>query len=387
MNIIINLGMDVHTTNYTLCCYTMHDDKIFAETTVEPDYKNILKYMENVKKQQKLLQGYDVTFRCGYEAGGLGYTLYHQLTNAGIDCVILAPSTIPKFRTKEIKTDKRDARKIAKCLAYGTYSAVYIPTAEDLQLKEYIRMRDDQKDMLKRTKQQILSLCLREGHQYRSSDSKKNYWTEAHMKYLRDIRLEGYAQEALDEYMLTYVYLTEKIERLNKEIEKAADSDRYREKVKKLQCFIGIKTYTAMTILVETGDFSRFPSAEQYASYLGLTPGEHSSSDSINRLGITKAGNSHIRKLLVEASQGYGRGKIGYKSKELLARQKGNKPEIIDYADKANVRLRKKYYHMVLANGKKTNVAKTAIARELACFIWGMMTGAIGQYPEKEEVK
>ena len=341
--------------------------------------------MENVKNQQKLANGYDVTFRCGYEAGCLGYTLYHQLTRAGVECMILAPSTIP-HQSREIKTDKRDARKIAQCLAFGTYSAVYIPTAEDLQLKEYIRMRDDQKEALRRTKQQILSLCLREGHQYRSSDSKKNYWTEAHMKFLRDIRLEGYAQDALDEYLLTYEYLAEKIERLNKEIEKAADSDRYREKVKKLQCFIGIKTYTAMTILVETGDFKRFPTADRYASYLGLTPGEHSSSDNTNRLGITKAGNSHIRKLLVEASQGYGRGKVGYKSKELKARQAGNEPETIDYADKANVRVRKKYYHMVLTKGKKANVAKTAIARELACFIWGMMTGRTGRESTGQEM-
>ena len=385
MNIIINLGMDVHTTNYTLCCYTMHDEKFFAETTVEPDIINVLKYMETVKKQQKLVKGYDVTFRCGYEAGCLGYTLYHQLTMNGVECVILAPSTIP-HQSREIKTDKRDARKIAQCLAFGTYSAVYIPTAEDLQLKEYIRMRDDHKETLKHTKQQILSLCLREGHPYQSSSSAKSYWTGAHMKFLRDIRLGGYAQDALDEYLLTYEYLTGKIERLNKEIEKAADSDRYRERVKKLQCFIGIKTYTAMTILVETGDFRRFPTADRYASYLGLTPGEHSSSDNTNRLGITKAGNSHIRKLLVEASQGYGRGKVGYKSKELKARQAGNEPETIDYADKANVRLRKKYYHMVLTKGKKANVAKTAIARELACFICGMMTGKTGHGSTEQEM-
>jgi transposase len=128
--------------------------------------------------------------------------------------------------------------------------------------------------------------------------------------------------------------------------------------------------------MVEVGDFVRFPSAEQFAAYLGIVPGEHSSSDSRNRLGITKAGNTHVRKLLVESAQSYGRGKVGYKSRELLKRQKGNSAKVIAYADRANERLRRKYYQMIL-RGKSSNVAKTAVARELACFMWGMMTGRI----------
>jgi len=128
--------------------------------------------------------------------------------------------------------------------------------------------------------------------------------------------------------------------------------------------------------MVEIGDFMRFPSAEQYAAYLGIVPGEHSSADSRNRLGITKAGNTHVRRLLVESAQSYGRGKIGHKSKELIKRQQGNTPKVIAYADRANERLRRKYYQMIL-RGKTSNVAKTAVARELACFMWGMMTGRI----------
>lgn len=142
-----------------------------------------------------------------------------------------------------------------------------------------------------------------------------------------------------------------------------------------MSCFLGVKTQTALSTLVEVGDFKRFASAQQFASYLGLTPGEDSSGGDQNRLGITKAGNSHIRTLLVEAAQSYTRGQIGYKSRTLKARQHGNPVEIITYADKANERMRRKYYRMVLSQGKKTNIAKTAVARELACFIWGMMTG------------
>ena len=131
-------------------------------------------------------------------------------------------------------------------------------------------------------------------------------------------------------------------------------------------------------VLTEVGDFKRFASAQHFASYIGLTPGEDSSGDDQHRLGITKAGNRHVRSLLVEAAQSYSRGQIGFKSKALKARQDGNPPEVIAYADKANERLRRKYYRMVLKNNKKTNVAKTAVARELACFMWGMITGNVG---------
>lgn len=138
-----------------------------------------------------------------------------------------------------------------------------------------------------------------------------------------------------------------------------------------------MKTQTALSTIVEVGDFKRFASAQHFASYLGLVPGEDSSGDSQNKLGITKAGNSHVRTLLVEAAQSYTRGQAGYKSKTLKERQYGNTADVIAYADKANERLRRKYYHMVLCKNKKANVAKTAIARELACFMWGMMTGDI----------
>ena len=124
--------------------------------------------------------------------------------------------------------------------------------------------------------------------------------------------------------------------------------------------------------MTEIGDFKRFASAPQFASFLGLAPGEDSSGGDQNRLGITKAGNTHVRRLLVEAAQSYGRGKAGYKSKTLKERQEGNPPQIIAYADRANERLRRRYFNMLI-RGKKANIAKTALARELACFIWGMM--------------
>ena len=186
---------------------------------------------------------------------------------------------------------------------------------------------------------------------------------------------------AVDEHIYAYVQLVEKLERLDRRIEELASEETYKEKVSKLSCFIGVKTITALAVLTEVGDFKRFASAQQFSSYLGLTPGEDSTSDNQNRLSITKAGNRHVRLLLVEAAQSFARGQVGYKSRLLKIRQEGNLPEVIAYADKANERLRRRYYRMVLRNNKKPNVAKIAIARELACFIWGMLTGRITALP------
>lgn len=146
--------------------------------------------------------------------------------------------------------------------------------------------------------------------------------------------------------------------------------------VKKLGCLLGIKTHTALSLIVETGDFSRFAKGNTYAAFLGLAPGESSSGTKIQRSGISKAGNSHLRTLLIEGARGICKGQIGHKSKELRCRQDGNTADVIAYADRANTRLRSKYYRMI-RHGKKRNVAVAAVARELACFIWAMMTGTI----------
>ena len=370
MNSILYVGMDVYKENYTLCCYSFDRDKVEYRQTVPSDYRLILKYLEQV--HGKYLE--EVEFICGYEAGCLGYSLYHQLTDHGVKCIILAPTTMGITNTNRVKTDRKDAANIARCLAFHTYSAVYVPDGEDNAVKEYLRMRDDQKLALKKIKQQITAFVLRLGKQYTGS---KSLWTENHLKWLRGLDLTLLEKETLQEYLITYDYLTDKLERLDARIEELARNERYGERVPRLGCFIGIKPHTALSLLVEVGDFRRFEKAPNFAGFLGLVPGEDSSGGGRNRLAITKAGNSHLRRLLVESSQSYSRGTIGFKSKELKKRQEGNPPEVVAYADRANERLRRRYYRMTLKNGTKRNVAIVAVARELACFIWGMMTDEI----------
>jgi transposase len=370
MRSIVYVGMDVHKDSYTVCCYRFDEDKLQYQQKLAPDYRMILKYLEQIRKRYPE----DIEFVCGYEAGSLGYTLYHQLTEHGVKCVILAPTTMVNTSNRRIKTDKRDAGNIGRCLAFHTYSAVHIPTSEDESVKEYMRMRDDKKKALKIIKQQILALVLRQGHRFVDG---KNYWTIKHVAWIKSLRLGGILQETLEEYLITYEYLADKIMRLDKRIEEIASGASYQEKVKKLSCLIGVKTHTALSVIVEIGGFKRFAEAEKLAAYLGLVPGEISSGNKQNRLGITKAGNTHIRRLLVESAQGYTRGAIGHKSVDLKRRQSGNTPQVIAYADKANERLRRKFYRMTLKNNINRNVAATAIARELACFMWGLMTDNI----------
>ena len=370
MNSILYVGLDVHTTNYTICTYEPEFDRISREIQVPPDYRNIQKYINRLLKDK----GTHRKVICGYEAGCLGYTLYRQLTAVGIDCVILAPSTMERPARTPFKNDKRDARMIARCLATHGYSAVYVPTPEDEAVKEYIRMRDDHVNELKKTKQQVIAFCTRHGKLFTEG---KQYWTQKHLTWLRSLKFKNaLLNETLSEYMTSYYHLDEKIKRLDNRIEEIAVQIEYAEHVKKLSCFLGIRSHTALSMLVEVGDFKRFPSADHFAAYLGLVPGEDSSAKKQSYLGITKAGNKHLRRLLIEAAQSYNHGAIGYKSKLLTARQKGNPAEVIAYADRANERLRRKYYHMMYS-GKKHNVAVAAIARELACFIWGMMNNRI----------
>ena len=376
MNSITYIGMDVHTTNYTLCAFSLQTQKPFYEMQIKPEINALKKYLTAVDK----IQGGNSRFLCGYEAGCLGYSLYKEITSYKwkgftVECVIMAPSTMassPKDKTQ--KSDPMDARRIAQCLCYGQYSSVYVPTEEDNAVKEYIRMRDDTQTMLKQTKQQIIALCTRHGLFF---DGKSN-WTQKHLAWLDNLQFpHPLLQEAMKEYLLTFRKLSENLERYDKRIEELSHEERYAERAGQLCCFKGIATHTAMSLLAEIGDFSRFPTAQHFASFLGLTPSQHSSSDSIHFGAITKAGNSHLRRLLIEAASCYNRGSAGKKSQLLKNRQSGNKPAVIAYADRGCERLRRKYLRLTLNSRKSANVAKTAIARELACFIWGMMNGRI----------
>lgn len=371
MKRIIKIGLDVHKDSFTICAIEPHfggKDTVFSTIKINPFASLVEDYIDRLKAQ---FPEDELDIECGYEAGCLGYVLYAELKAKGIPCVILAPTTMMAPAGKRIKTDARDALMIAQCLAYGGYKSVHIPTEKDAQISSYLRMRDDHKLALKKIKQQILSFALRNGLRCEA-----NNWTQPHLAFLRHCSAEPMVRETLDEYLQTYDYYNNRIDVMNQRIHEICQESAYYEKVKKLQCFLGIKEHTALALVVEIGDFSRFDKGNTMGAYLGLAPGEQSSGAKTVRTGISKAGNGHLRKLLIESAQGICKGKIGYKSKELKARQAGNSKEVIAYADHGNEYMRRKYYRL-MRKGKKKNVAVAAVARDLACFVWGMMTDNI----------
>lgn len=370
MKSIIDIGMDVHKKTYSLCAILKETGEVLAETKVPADIKLVMKFIDSVKKQ---VNDPEVEIKTGYEAGCLGYSLYWQLKEKGIDCDILAPSTMQRsVKNKVVKNDRRDARNIAENLKSGSYKAVYVPTDEDVEVKEYIRMIHDFKLESKKVKQHINAFILRFGYQYPG----KSRWISSHIKWLKELELKEMYREILDEYLSQLELLTEKIKRFQNRLEELSQKETYKEKISRLRCLKGIDTAAAMTLQVETSDFDRFPNANAYASYCGLTPGEDSSGEKNRRLSITKQGNSMIRSTLVEAAQVLVRGTIGKKGKKLKSKQMGQDVKVIDYADKAVLRLQKRYHQMIY-RGVNRNIVITAIARELACFVWGIETGHI----------
>jgi len=364
----VYVGIDAHTTNFTLATSVALDEDPVNVNTYPAKVSNIAAYCKNLRKKY----GEELEIVTGYEAGTLGFSLKRELDEKGIACIVIAPSTIAGTnlnRKRKKKTDKRDAMAIAKCLMTHDYSEVYMPDEEDEAVRDLIRMRQDLKKFQKSTKQQIGALCHRHGYHF--NDGK--YWTKKHLKWLRDLPIEGILKDSLEGYLRTLDYLTDRVTEIDSRIDEISEQDKYRESVHKLTCLKGIKTFTALAVIVEIGDFSRFIKAKNFAAFLGLVSGENSSSDGQTLLGITKQGNRFLRRLLTEAAKRFSVASTK-KSKELLRRQKGNSEHIIAYADKANDRLRKRYYHLVMHNKKCANKATTAVARELACFIWGMMT-------------
>ena len=379
MNRIVYIGMDVHTSNYTLCSldpgYGVKKDNYFAEVQFTNNFvTNVVNYVSNLKKKLK-----DCEFVCGYEAGCLGYSTYKDLTKAGIKCVIMAPSTMAVQKGgKKVKNDRRDARVIAQCLAYQTYKEVYVLSEHDEAVRGYLRMRDSHKKELKRIKQQIIAFCT--GHGLFSPT--KSNWTVAHLKWLKGLKFnDPVEQEIINEYLSSYTYLCDKIKAMDVRIEVLASEKQYCENVKKLRCIKGIETNVALTLLAEIGDFNRFSKPTDFAAYLGLIPGEQSSGDKVRGTGITKAGNSTLRRKLTESAKGYWRGRIGMKSATFKKFEKELPKEVTEYALKANTRLQRKFFNMTHVKGKNMNVAASACAREMACFVWGLITNHYDKAP------
>ena len=243
--------------------------------------------------------------------------------------------------------------------------------------KEFTRARCSKKRQLKKAKQELLSFLLRMGMIY---PEKGSYWTQSHFEWLRTVHFKDeWLQLAFEEYFAEVNELMAKVARLDAQIKQMAENSEIKDAVEKLICFTGIDYLTAVSIAAEVGDFSRFSNAKAFSNYIGLCPGENSSGLRVRHTAITKAGNSRVRQLLIESAKSIKYGRLcSAKSKRLIQRQEGKSPLVIQYADMAIARIRHKMLSME-RKGLHYNVITTAAARELSCFIWGMMTNNISR--------
>lgn len=304
---------------------------------------------------------------CVYEAGPCGYLLQRQLLAEGIAAEVVAPSLVPVQPGERVKTDRRDARKLAKAARAQMLTFVRPPTEAEEAVRDLCRCREDAVQDLTRARHRLSKMLLRRGFVHHGRN-----WTAKHRRWLRSLRFDDLATRAVFEDYLSTVELTEeRVRALEAHIGELATNDPYRERVGWLRCFRGIETVTAMTILAELHDFRRFTSPRQLMAYLGLVPSEHTSGERTRRGGITKSGNGHARRALVETSWHYRhRPSVGI---ALRKRREGQPAEVIAIADRAQRRLNRRFHRLVLGSGKPSQKAVVAVARELTGFIWAVL--------------
>jgi transposase len=303
----------------------------------------------------------------------MGYTLQRALTEANVECRVIPPNQIPRVGSQRIKTDSRDAILIARMLKNNEGGSIHIPTPQDEATRDLLRCRDDIRLDITRYKQRISKFLLRLGYVY----DKETVWGKAYRDWMKGLVFaNGLHTETLDQYYSHLVSLEDRLSRLDTRIKEMALDPAYQEKIARLRCFKGIDYITSLTLVCEVGDFDRFPNAAAFMAYVGLVPSEYSSGGTRRQGGITKTGNTHLRNLLIESSWHYRY--YGSPSAVLKARRAGNSELVIEYADRALRRLQSKHAGLVRV-GKNSKTATAAVARELAGFVWGMMTENYGR--------
>lgn len=326
---------------------------------------------EEAVRQHVRRWGDPATLRVCYEAGPTGYELQRQLAELGVDCIVIAPSLIPKRPGRRVKTDRRDARSRCGLLRAGELTAIRIPEPEQEVVRDLLRGREDLTADILRSRHRLSKLLLRHGRVYRAGST----WTARHFAW---IRAQHFASSRLEQLVAHHlVVLDSRLAQraaLDRDISEIARSEEYAPAVRRLSCLRGISELSALTLIVEVGDFHRFASAPAFMGCTGLVASEYSSGERRRQGAITKTGNAHLRRILVEAAwQARRAPNFGVAFRRRVA---GQPPAVAEYAAAAQRRLHRRYWRMVQRN-KPTQVAAVATARELAGFVWGLMTDRI----------
>jgi len=301
-----------------------------------------------------------------YEAGPCGYWLYRYLTQKGLPCQVVAPSLIPRKPGDRVKTDRRDAVTLARLMRSGDLSAIYVPQLEDEAIRDLSRGREDAMRDLKATKYRLKAFLLRQDIRY---EGRAN-WNAAHLRWLSEVVCASRAQQIVfQEYVRAVTEQHERLQRLERELHEEVKGWRLYPVVEAIQALRGVELTGAVILIAELGDLTRFDTPRKLMSYLGLTPSEYSSGERRRQGGITKAGNTHARRALVEGAWAYRYpAKV---SRHLQLRLEKLPAEVQAIGWKAQVRLCKRYRQLT-ARGKHVNQVVVAIAREMAAFAWAI---------------
>ncbi len=329
--------------------------------TLSSDSATILRFVERVRRQGPV--------RCCYEAGPCGFELQRALKGRNIPCDVIAPALIPRRAGDRIKTDRRDAGQLAILYRAGALTAIHIPTEQEEAARDLLRCREDLRADLLRARHRLSKFLLRHGRRFTAT---KKAWSKRHDAWLR---AQTWPIPALDQTHRAYLRGVDEILARLRDVETdlraLLDLEPLKPRVQRLRCFRGIDDLTALTIATELGDPRRFATAPSTMAFVGLVPSEHSSGTKRAQGGITKTGNAHLRRVLVESAWHYRH--HPFVSAMLRARQRGAPADVIARAWTAQQRLHRRYQRLA-ARGKPKQHIVTAIARELTGFVWAALT-------------
>jgi transposase len=359
---VLFLGMDVHNDSIAVSLAPSGTTEVRRYGVIGGSHDDVLKLCRKLQGAHP-----DTALKFCYEAGPRGYPLCRFLRGHGHECILVAPSKIPRKPGDRVKTDRRDADQLARLYRAGELTAIHVPDPKDEAVRDLLRARHQGVQQQHRARQQLKMFLLRHNLRYAGTPS----WTPKHLRYLATIQLPFAEQQFVFQEMVNVISEAgQRLERYEKQLPGVVAGWRWEPVVRALMSLRGVALLTATTLVAELGDLHRFQRAGQLMSYLGLVPSENTTSDDRRQGGITKMGNGFARRVLIEAAWNYRA--PARLSRTVLARQEGLPKTVTDAAWNAQTRLHQRYKHLVGVRHKKPTVAAAALGRELAGFVWAI---------------